>query len=53
MNRANQRKLASLYSAGDISSDLAKYNQFKVQWSVRLGLNPIEKMRLGLEPIRE
>ena len=31
VNRANQRKLASLYSAGDVSSDLAKYNQFKVQ----------------------
>lgn len=30
VNRANQRKLASLYSAGDMSSDLAKYNQFKV-----------------------
>ena len=29
-NRANQRKLASLYSAGDVSRDLAKYNQFKV-----------------------
>ena len=31
VNRANQRKLASLYSAGDVSSDIAKYNQFKVQ----------------------
>ena len=30
VNRAKQRKLASLYSAGDLSSDLAKYNQFKV-----------------------
>lgn len=31
VNRAKQRKLASLYSAGDLSSDLAKYNQFKVR----------------------
>ena len=30
VNRANQRKLASLFSAGDVSSDLAKYNQLKV-----------------------
>lgn len=30
VNRAKQRKLASLYSAGDVSSDIAKYNQFKV-----------------------
>ena len=31
MNRANQRRLASVYSTGDISSDLAKYNQLKVR----------------------
>ena len=32
VNRANQRKLASLFSAGDVSSDLAKYNQLKVNY---------------------
>ena len=37
VNRANQRKLASLFSAGDISSDLAKYNQLKVQYLEMLG----------------
>lgn len=31
VNRANQRKLASLFSAGDVSSDLAKYNQLKAR----------------------
>ena len=30
VNRANQRRLASVFSTGDISSDLAKYNQLKV-----------------------
>ena len=37
VNRANQRKLASLYSAGDTSSDLAKYNQFKVSRKFMFG----------------
>ena len=30
-NRASQRRLASVFSSGDISSDLAKYNQLKVR----------------------
>ena len=34
VNRANQRRLASVFSSGDISSDLAKYNQLKVCYSL-------------------
>ena len=34
VNRANQRRLASVFSTGDVSSDLAKYNQLKVRPSV-------------------
>ena len=31
VNRAKLRRLASVFSTGDVSSDLAKYNQLKVR----------------------
>lgn len=31
VNRATQRKLASLFSSGDVSSDIAKYNQLRAR----------------------